>query len=220
VSVLTGGALLYTSEFADAVDSIRNRLRIASLSGTLPYLAKCLAYNVGRTPFLYRWISSVPGLRLGEPRVKPLQDLTTMLPFAQRRISCVVSGLLVRPGALQLDLSAIIQRHSRQFLDLGGVISGDHALPLLRYPMLVASESTSREIARRLVNVGVGATRLYERPLRDIAGVPPIVGGPWPNAGSLAARLITLPLHSGVRHRHVRLIEQTLERSASVAASL
>jgi dTDP-4-amino-4,6-dideoxygalactose transaminase len=63
---------------------------------------------------------------------------------------------------------------------------------------------------RLLEEEGIGATRLYAQPLAEIQDVPPLAGGPWPNATAFAGRLLTLPVHSGIGASHVGRVDRAL----------
>jgi hypothetical protein len=60
----------------------------------------------------------------------------------------------------------------------------------------------------RLVALGLGATALYRRPLRQIEGVGSLAGAPGGDHGAaiLAGRMLTLPLHAGVTASDVDLM--------------
>ena len=206
-SAMGGGALLYTDAYREGVE----KLALAALEGgALKYQVKCLAYNVCRTPFLYRAISRALGL--GKARFKPLDALTTMPPAPRGRLSTIIEGLPVEPTPAQRGISAMLRQHADQVTDLGEEISGRHRLPLLRYPILLRDEQAAGQALRLLDEEGIGATRLYAQPLQQIQDVPPLVGGPWPNATAFAARLMTLPLHSGIGAPHVTRIDRALRR--------
>jgi dTDP-4-amino-4,6-dideoxygalactose transaminase len=206
-SAMGGGALLYTNAYREAVE----KLVLAPVAGGgLEYQAKCVAYNVCRTPLLYRAISKVLGL--GKAQFKTLDALTTMPPAPLARLSSIIDGLPVEPTPAQRALAAMLRNHGDQLTDLGEEISGSPPLPLLRYPILFRDEQAAGYALQLLDDQGIGATRLYAQPLQEIQDVPPLAGGPWPNAAAFAARLITLPLHSGIGAAHVARIDRALRQ--------
>ena len=151
-------------------------------------------------------------LGLGKAQFKTLDALTTMPPAPLTRLSSIIEGLPVEPTPAQRAISAMLRNHADHVTDLGEEISGSHKLPLLRYPILFRDAQAAAHALGLLDEEGIGATRLYAQPLQEIQDVPPLAGGPWPNATAFAARLMTLPLHSGIGAVHVARIDRALSR--------
>lgn len=77
----------------------------------------------------------------------------------------------------------------------------------LRFPLLLPDEAQRDAAYAALARVGLGAGRMYRRTLAEIF---PGLGGPYPGAQALAARLLTLPTHAFVRFDHFARIADIL----------
>ncbi|MFH1279723.1 MAG: DegT/DnrJ/EryC1/StrS family aminotransferase [Candidatus Eisenbacteria bacterium] len=80
----------------------------------------------------------------------------------------------------------------------------------IRFPLLLPAHAKERFIARA---APLGASPYYPAPVTAIPAAAPIeTGGPWPGAESIAARLVTLPVHPRVGERERRrLMEMVRE---------
>jgi dTDP-4-amino-4,6-dideoxygalactose transaminase len=96
-------------------------------------------------------------------------------------------------------------------IDVPAVCRVERHRRLLRYPLLVPPEWRDR-LYLRLRNAGLGASRLYPSSLPHIPGLGSQLEGQgdFPAAEALAARMLTLPTHVGVRDHDVRKIGEIL----------
>jgi dTDP-4-amino-4,6-dideoxygalactose transaminase len=112
-------------------------------------------------------------------------------------------------------------REAQVFLDealenIRGIDSLPHLLqsrsqPLLRYPLLCADRGTRDTLLAKLQRAGLGATSMYGRPLSAIDGVPSELAGNYPGADAFADCLLTLPVTSFVRARHLQAMLKVLD---------
>jgi dTDP-4-amino-4,6-dideoxygalactose transaminase len=79
----------------------------------------------------------------------------------------------------------------------------------LRLPVLVADEDRRERLLRRLAAAGLGAGRMYGRPLPDL--FPGISPGSYPGAAAVARRLLTLPTHPYLTEADVERIGRIFE---------
>ena len=79
----------------------------------------------------------------------------------------------------------------------------------LRLPVLVADEDRRERLLRRLEAAGLGAGRMYGRPLPDL--FPGISPGSYPGATAVARRLLTLPTHPYLAEADVERIGRIFE---------
>jgi dTDP-4-amino-4,6-dideoxygalactose transaminase len=75
----------------------------------------------------------------------------------------------------------------------------------LRLPVVFRDSAARDEAYEMLTAAGLGAGLMYPRPLAEHF---PTLGGPFPGADALAARLLTLPTHAYVREEDIsRIVE-------------
>jgi dTDP-4-amino-4,6-dideoxygalactose transaminase len=205
VSALHGGA----AGFVPALE--RRWARHVAPAGGLASFTKIglsvRLYNVLRLPWLYGWVTRLPGLGVGQTEYAPLDAIELMNAAVRERLDLgrgwqdsrrealqrrMRQGLLdAQPGALAADLWRVYGK------------DGDW---LLRYPVLLCSRE-ARDIALgRLNAAGLGASAMYGQALMDIPGIRSLVATPGatPGASAFADRLLTLPLHAEVQDRDVK----------------
>ena len=121
-------------------------------------------------------------------------------------LQCNVHGYRLRSRQIQQQLDAQLEALAgRGLLNLPRLL-GCELRPLLRYPVLCDSEQRCDDLYRRLQAQGLGVSRMYERPLPQIDGIPEALGGEYGGAARFASRLITLPVTSFVDQRRLDLI--------------
>lgn len=201
VSTLGGGALLcrhhdgikcFSEESTGDEKSLPLKL--------LKYRLKIFLYNLLLHPRLYFIPDSLPFLKLGETRFKPLQDIK---PMAEENLSILDTNIKnyirTKNNERQQWLSDIVSES--KLIDLPKKCSGQNNLPiLLRYPVLAVSRKQRDELYHKLNQAGLGVSKMYQKPLNKIQGLENIFRqqGEFPHAAEFAERLLTLPVHKGL----------------------
>lgn len=215
-SALGGGLLLIRKDspsgavgnFVD--EAVGEGLWQRSKSG----LRRC-AYNLAINEIPYGLVSRIPGISLGDTIYKPCRSIRAAGPYQCRQIVAAATRRRRRATAAQAMLRAVVHDLDR-IIDLSD--NGSTA-PLLRYPVLLPDAESRDTLYRRLDELGLGPSLMYGLPLTGISGVVDDRDEDkmqhFPNADSFAARLLTLPVHDGVRPAHVRRIGDLLRQFAA-----
>ncbi len=207
VNLLGGGALLLNSVSAGGSDEdARASLQPAKRDPLFPLRRRLL--NSLLHPRLYPLLSRNPLLSIGETRFKSLSALVEMGPQRQASLGSNARAWLAQPRWREQALSRGMEPLAPELLDLPR-LSAARAGRLLRYPLLCRNRAHRDELLQALCQQGLGATAMYRQPLPEVAGVaaawPASVAARerLPGAAELASRLLTLPLHAGVRERDI-----------------
>lgn len=198
VSTLGGGALL--------VKGCGQKLPVLPVprrTSLVPILQR-LVYNAVIAPQIYGGLVRLPGLGIGATRYQPLLEVSGMDDMRCAWLAGNVEYWCHReqPAVSQLSAGILLLR-DQGVIDLARLCPGTR---LLRYPLLLPDESVTARAEQRLLAAGLGASRLYRRILPELTGVPGeslVCQGELPVARAFASRLLTLPVHSGVRARDV-----------------
>ena len=133
-------------------------------------------------------------------------------------MAAVVGALLIFSSALRSEL----RRLQGPWVDIAErvqAITGDDR-PLWRYPLLLASERLRDRLFQDLWRAGLGPSRMYRRPVAELAQVGGrVTGGEAPMARDFAQRLLTLPLHTDVRSDDYAAVAAVLQRFAAARAA-
>ncbi len=214
VSTLGGGALLYRDHDAIKCFSEDSAGDEKSLPlKLLKYRLKIFLYNLLLHPRLYFIPAGLPFLKLGETRFKPLQDIKLM---AEENLSILDANIenyiRTKNNERQQWLSDIISES--KLIDLPKQCSGQNNPPvLLRYPVLLNSRKQRDELYHKLNQAGLGASKMYQRPLNKIQGLEDIfrAQGDFPNAAEFAETLLTLPVHNGMTLNAARKLKEYMQ---------
>jgi len=225
--LLGGGALLV----ADSVPcDIANALQLANHGTDESRVRfskfKMAFYNFLINPRLYSLLAMVMGKRLGEIRYIPLLSVERMSMITASDVDAAVewfwSNHADNFAALFTALLPILQ-------DFGDEIStliptetekeGERIF--LRMPLLIRSPEMRDELIRELIANGISATTMYKRVLPDIVGPQdvPVKKDDHPVARHLADRLVTLPVHSRLSRRDIKLISKVFRNYFRPSAS-
>ncbi len=206
VSLLGGGVALVKDD-ALAEQMMRISASVKRVQGGHVNLRmKVWLYNQLISPYLY-WIpDSLPFLKLGQTRFKPLDSLSlpcdallTMLPANIQRYWRQGSEIQFLIREMLADLG------KDEVVDLAVKACKVSPPRLLRYPLLITSSCLRDELYSALNREGLGVSKMYPAPLPRIEGLANefIDHEPLPNAENFAGRILTLPIHPGVRDADV-----------------
>ncbi|MFT3929937.1 MAG: DegT/DnrJ/EryC1/StrS family aminotransferase [Spongiibacteraceae bacterium] len=208
VSLLGGGVLLAKNgiEMPEIGDIVQ-----PAMSAGSAFFAKACAYNALLSPRLYGLVSRLPFLQLGVTKLKPLSEIRAMDLHRQGLLAANIHTHLQRSQHCSDALQALIPN---SILDIASR-AADRRGRLLRYPVLLADRDKRDNLLARLQHAGLGATALYQCVLPEITGVAPHVHivGALNGAKAFAARLLTLPVHSGVSAADVEKLREQLRNA-------
>lgn len=201
VSVLGGGALLCRNqELIKRLPEGRENGIKSYKPDWVKYRLKIFLYNLLLHPGLYFIPNSLPFLKLGETRFKPLRGIKIMM----ENNACVLEAniehyMRTRTDEKQQWLSTIISKS--ELIDLAKACSSTNNVPaLLRYPVLASSRKRRDELYDKLNRAGLGVSKMYQKPLNEIQGLKEMFRdqGEFPNAKEFSETLLTLPTHNGL----------------------
>jgi len=206
VSLLGGGAVLHRGgDFEWALP----RPQIPGGGG---FRFRALAYNLLRNPSLYWLPHAIPGLGLGQTRFERLRRIWAMDECRRALLPTAVARYRAQEAPVQQQLRTMLGRLGPDFVDVAELCGEAPSRRLIRYPVLAASRELRDQALQTLTRLGLGASPMYGAALADIAGVAPVCRArPAPAADDFAQRLFTLPVHGGVRPRHVHRMQAALE---------
>lgn len=215
LSLLGGGAVIASADLQISPEApeVTNESRFSRLRFTI----KARLYNAMISPHLYWLPQSLPFLHLGETRYHTLQDIEAMAA-SQRKL------LALNLAAYQSDrlASQRCENISSMLDSLGGDIINlprECGVPpqrrLLRYPILLDAQHRDPVYAA-MRRAGLGASVLYPTSLPGISGLENMFDPDerYPVAEAFSTRLLTLPVHAGVRQKDIDKMAAILERLA------
>jgi dTDP-4-amino-4,6-dideoxygalactose transaminase len=203
-----GGALLVRTPLsAGSVSELLQRLPIAEPSG-LTRAIKMVGQDLLSRPALYGVPARVPALGLGDTPYHAAHPAMRM----DARTATLVRAALELEGKESAARSTRAQR-MQQLLPASAALSlPPHAVAgYLRMPVLLKRTEGRGERSSREMGIEPG----YPLALCDLPGFTRASardGGPWSGARALAARLVTLPVHS-------RVDDSDLQRAAAWASA-
>lgn len=208
VSLLGGGVLLIRDglDLPDVSDVVQSASDVSTT-----YFVKVLIYNLLLSPWIYGLVSRLPFLKVGVTTLKSLQSIYAL---DNRRLKLLSANIRAYLKRSQTNSQAVSAGVPLGVIDLAAACS-ERSGRLLRYPVLFQTREIRNRQWRRLQSAGLGATAMYQSVLPEIAGVTELVTlrGALTGATQLADRLLTLPVHSGVRNRDLAAIEKILADS-------
>ena len=205
LSLLGGGLLCHK----DALNKASLQLIQAASESPLQPI-KFHAYNFLLQPNFYWFLNHNPLFTLGKTQYHPL---TRIAALDKLRGSLLGSNFLVycqRDCQLENQYGLLLGELGFNY----PALQSNRRRRLLRYPVLCPDNVTRDKLLRALTLEGLGASSLYQRPLIDLPGLPPGIRymGQNPNAGDFAQRLLTLPLHTGVKSKHLAKISRIFRK--------
>jgi len=207
LSALGGGALLWSDPPEDFARPERPQLQ------RVPALLRALLYDIARSPFVFPHLAAIPALGIGETRFAP--------DFPRGSIErAALALLIVQLRRFEQELSA---RRAVAVTLADRISSATRFRPLLpaaptasasypRLALLAPDAGTRARALERLAGLGAGASAFYPAALDAVPVLQPhrVEAEAVPAARELAARVLTLPTHGGLRGRRLESVLSAL----------
>jgi dTDP-4-amino-4,6-dideoxygalactose transaminase len=192
-----GGALLYSSAHRMAMSSVLARLP-EQHGGGLAWRSRMLLQNLALTRPGFKLVQSIPGLRVGETRYRPMLAARRLSNSWSVRVNAALTASH-RAGIQQLACRLEWLVEAAGLKALPRALGWDGQAQLLRFPILAANREDRDRVVGNFRSAGLGASAFYGNALPAIRDMPTCATvGELVNAGAFAGRLLTLPCHSGV----------------------
>ena len=209
VSALGGGALLYKKSWLpDTCSALRKPVLQNEVLSHLKLTVGRLAYNILIQENPYSLLRRIPKTGLGETRYRRTKAIAGAGPAQCRQIWTAIDRRQSKISTAQNAIYEGLMRGIGDVIDLAGPLAT--RARLLRYPVLLPDQKTRNEIFMLLDRSGLGPSVMYGVPLPAVQGVANVLTGDhvigFPRATKFAGRLLTLPIHSGVKLSHVELM--------------
>ena len=199
-----GGLLLCRGPAKDAVERITSRLPEAGPQGA-GWRMRTLAQNLALTRIGFGLVTRIPWLRVGETHYKELRSPHLLRHGFRTAVQNVIAKWPMHEPVVAREYAKLFE--GAGIPCLATKLGWDGVSPLLRYPALMETTETRDRLCDELNRLGIGASRFYGSALPDLGGMPALEQhGSVERARGFAARLLTLPTHSGVRRRDIELI--------------
>ncbi|KZZ15489.1 hypothetical protein A3750_11515 [Oleiphilus sp. HI0079] len=217
LSLLGGGMLLVKKNIAfQAVSDQADDSTISTIRTKL----SIIAYNLIIRPSLYPLLLKIPGLSIGETRYHAPQSIKAMDAMRLAMLPHAIESFRSKPHD---TAQKIIGQLNPTFKLLGitSLLSQNDGLRMLRLPLLAHNKAMRDELVDKLVEHGIGATKLYQLSIPDVQGIPSQVKSELlssihlENACNFADRLFTIPCHSDVTANDIEAIKNTLDNYLS-----
>lgn len=214
---LLGGGLVAVRDDAPA-PAEQASLSIAPAPSASLWPLKAGLVNLLSRPRLYYGLTRLPMLNLGETKYHPLDAIAAIPKPIQEAFEANHARYRARPAVAEHFLDHLFQRLKANRL---APLFGDRRRNLLRYPVLCDTTEARNNTLMALNRVGLGATALYQKPLARVKGVSElaqvVLPKVTPGADAFAARLLTLPVHSGVTQSDLDRMARLLETHGSTS---
>jgi dTDP-4-amino-4,6-dideoxygalactose transaminase len=204
-----GGGIIATDSdaIAEAISSIYSDLPVSSFLTDLKNIASLFLMSLFIHPALYWLPASLPFLKLGQT----IFDRD----FPVKRLSGSKAGIL-RHWRCRLETSNEARKNISSSLRayLGTEKPENGEVPLLRFPVICATQDDRDDHFARLRDIGMGASKMYPGPVTEIPEISDIfTGSKFPGAKALSGRLLTVPTHYLVHIRDIERIGELLKPS-------
>jgi dTDP-4-amino-4,6-dideoxygalactose transaminase len=171
---------------------------------------KIKLYNFVIQPWIYRFVSQLPGLNIGRTLYKPLETITAMSSYYTGLLKHNVDKFRSQTNALQYLHKRITSITHPLLINLVAEELDNDPGYLLRYPILIKDKTTRDRFYEQTQDYGTST--LYQRPLNHINGLENILDQDtaYPNANHFAEHLVTLPCHEDIDNAVIDLIADKL----------
>jgi dTDP-4-amino-4,6-dideoxygalactose transaminase len=206
VSLLGGGLLLAKEDIQSDVVAVDDVESSALISNTLLTL-KYKIYNQLLSPHFYQLLSRNPFFSLGKTQYHPLDKIVGLDIYRRSLLTTNIATYESADRSIEKAYDELFteKNHTNAFKAL----LTSRRKRLLRYPYLFSTVEQKNKVFPKLVEYGLGASEMYKTSLPQVSGVNQIsVVGDLTNSADFAQRFITLPLHSRVSEKHVKLIKK------------
>jgi dTDP-4-amino-4,6-dideoxygalactose transaminase len=216
LNLLRGGALVGSAE------SLERSREALSAMGSKPQLVKEYfltsgaagrLFSIATNPLLYKWVSRLPGLKVGDVRYVRKRAIYELPPGAWSRVVTAFDDFSFRRSYDAGQWNESIARLEVVGIQpLRGV--GRSSIEQLRLALLAPDVGARNSLVQTLNARGLGASKMYGAPMNLLQGMPSQVAsqGPFPNAMSVGDRLFTLPTHLRVNAEIVKEAEDCIRR--------
>lgn len=216
VSLLGGGAVLIRDTGLEELLAADPPVA-ANDTGRIGFRFKAALYNIMISPYLYWLPQGLPFLHLGETRYHPLAAISAMDELRQGLLGANIAKYQSRDDTIRSLVAKLASEWASNAaggVDLPGVCNVAGEQDLLRYPLLLDQDRRDRVFAR-LQRSGLGPSRMYPAPLPRIPGLESLLAGAgtFPAADAFSRRILTLPLHGGVREEDIENMQACLRQS-------
>jgi len=205
VNLLHGGAVIVDDSVAEKALPILTVAKSSAIYGLIQAL-KIRVYNFIIQPFIYRFVSQLPGLNIGQNLYKPLGTISEMSSFYTELIKHNVDRFRLQRNALQYLHKRITNISHPLLINLVAKELDGNPDYLLRYPILIKDKKIRDQFYEQTKDYG--SSLLYQRLLNQIEGLENILGqeAVYPNASDFADHLVTLPCHEDIDNAVIDLI--------------
>ncbi|MCW8910058.1 MAG: DegT/DnrJ/EryC1/StrS family aminotransferase [Gammaproteobacteria bacterium] len=213
ISTLGGGAVLCKNDnLKKFLPNESEVIKIRKISGSLLYRLKIFLYNMLLHPRLYFIPHGLPFLKLGKTLFKPLDSIN----------SIYYDNISILDSNIEAYMYSHLEKNILRISDIvskSGVVNlpvascqNDNIPNLIRYPVLANSKNQRDQLFSKLEMAGLGASKMYEKPLNKIKGLEEFFlhQGEYPNAELFADTLLTLPTHRYVTLSCIKKIKAIL----------
>lgn len=171
---------------------------------------KIKLYNLAIRPWIYRFVSQLPGLDIGQTLYKPLYKITTMSTYCAELIEHNINKFRSQTNVLHYLHKRLTNISHPLLINLVVEESDNAPEYLLRYPILIKNKRIRDRFYEQ--SQGYGTSILYQCPLNHIRGLENILDQTtvYVNANNFADHLVTLPCHEDIDSAVVDLIVDKL----------
>lgn len=179
------------------------------------YLSLLFLYAVFFHPRTHWLPRSIPQLKLGETHFS-LEFDVKKIGKGVREFGETVCPRFDEIRRTRLNLSMEYRnrfdKFSEKFAFLPEVANDEQSV-LLRFPVIFKNAHSRDRAMSQLIKRGLGASGSYPVPLNELEGASAYIGNrnsAFPNAKAISEKILTLPLHSCVTEKDVKIIEKIL----------
>jgi len=164
-------------------------------------LLRALAYAVARDPHVFGWLAALPFLGIGETPYEPA-FVQGPIEGASLRLAAAEAPRLLERAAARRARALALAREIETTSAFRPLLADPPASGVYPRLALRAPDAAARDAALQALDaLGAGASAFYPSALDAVPGLAPALAGDAhvPGARELAARILTLPTHDGLR---------------------